>query len=328
MSDDSFSTAPPFFGHRSRSSGFSESLPHDPNSAFTRPTASYSNSFPEPSSSRTSQSSSTNMFNVMGSLGHAALPQFFGGASGEAFFQTATSTLQSQTERAKKDVNSRLRPYFAVNNTFVINKLKILSFPFLKKDWSRKKVHVDGNPYGSPASANDNTIYSHPRDDINSPDLYIPLTATLTFVLVIALFYGIQSQFHPEVILQVGGTCIGTIILESILNLFISYLFSSSFTWSILGTLDVVANTSYIFVGLALGVLLFLLKKELSFLVLGYYLSAYCYFMYKTSLSQMRDDRAEASNNKRQHLGALIIAAVQVPGALLTLFFSLPHSHN
>lgn len=42
--------------------------------------------------------------------------------------------------------------------------------------------------------------YAPPRDDINAPDLYIPMMAFVTYVLLIGLTSGLQSKFHPKVL--------------------------------------------------------------------------------------------------------------------------------
>jgi hypothetical protein len=60
---------------------------------------------------------------------------------------------------------SALKYYFNVSNFYVINKLFIVLFPWRHKPWSRKQV--------TGASGQD-LRYLPPRDDINSPDMYIP----------------------------------------------------------------------------------------------------------------------------------------------------------
>jgi hypothetical protein len=57
-----------------------------------------------------------------------------------------------------------LKHHFNVSNSYVINKLKIVIFPWRHPTWTRQLLRDE---QGSPA-------WVPPRDDINSPDLYIP----------------------------------------------------------------------------------------------------------------------------------------------------------
>ena len=65
--------------------------------------------------------------------------------------------------------------------------------PFLHKNWHREKDVGDG---GYP--------YSPPRDCVNSPDLYIPVMAFVTYVLVIGYHMGQEKNFTPEVLGKTG----------------------------------------------------------------------------------------------------------------------------
>lgn len=60
---------------------------------------------------------------------------------------------------------SALKHYFNVSNFYVVNKLFLVLFPWRHKPWSRKQ--------GSGANGQE-AWYLPPRDDINSPDMYIP----------------------------------------------------------------------------------------------------------------------------------------------------------
>ncbi|TYJ24721.1 hypothetical protein E1A91_A08G280600v1 [Gossypium mustelinum] len=66
------------------------------------------------------------------------------------------------------------RCYFKVNDQYVMNKLKLILFPFL---------------------------HQPPIDDVNAPDLYIPLMAFGTYVVLAGFFLGIsgkQLQMNSE----------------------------------------------------------------------------------------------------------------------------------
>lgn len=59
-----------------------------------------------------------------------------------------------------------MKHQFNVSNSYVLNKLRIVVFPWRHRPWSRKvrRSEASGQSEG----------YQSPRDDINSPDLYIP----------------------------------------------------------------------------------------------------------------------------------------------------------
>ncbi|WVQ63295.1 uncharacterized protein L199_001447 [Kwoniella botswanensis] len=81
---------------------------------------------------------------------------------------------------------------FSVTNSYVLNKLRLVLFPWRHKPWSRqiKRSSENGVMEG----------WQAPRDDINAPDLYIPTMALVTYTLLSALASGLQSRFHPEVL--------------------------------------------------------------------------------------------------------------------------------
>ena len=54
---------------------------------------------------------------------------------------------------------SHLKTYFAVDTNYVLKKLAILLFPFTHRNWSSQYQQTEPLP---------------PRQEINSPDLYIP----------------------------------------------------------------------------------------------------------------------------------------------------------
>ncbi|KAM0677249.1 Protein transport protein yif1 [Binucleata daphniae] len=71
-----------------------------------------------------------------------------------------------------------LHPYFQINNSIVINKIFLIVFPF-KTDWSTKSK-------------------------INRPDMYIPLMAFLTYILL----SGVQNMYTPEKMSLIFTRCL------------------------------------------------------------------------------------------------------------------------
>ena len=61
---------------------------------------------------------------------------------------------------------SLVKHHFNVSNSYVLHKLRILVFPWRHRPWSRKVKRSEAN--------GQNEGWQAPREDINSPDLYIP----------------------------------------------------------------------------------------------------------------------------------------------------------
>ena len=66
-----------------------------------------------------------------------------------------------------------LKHHFNVSNSYVIKKLQIVLFPWRHKPWSRRVCRLE----------NGQSEWSPPREDINSPDLYIPGMPSLSLPL-------------------------------------------------------------------------------------------------------------------------------------------------
>jgi hypothetical protein len=78
---------------------------------------------------------------------------------------------------------SKLKYYFAVDTRYVLKKLGLLLFPFHHTNWAVR--YNKSEPIV-------------PRYEINAPDLYIPVMAFVTYVLIVGLAMGMQNRFSPE----------------------------------------------------------------------------------------------------------------------------------
>lgn len=90
-------------------------------------------------------------------------------------------------------VAGELKYYFKVSNLYVLNKLKLILFPYRHRNWSRITTSESAGSSGS------GVAYAPPSEDINAPDLYIPLMSFISYILLWALFSGLKGDFHPEV---------------------------------------------------------------------------------------------------------------------------------
>eukprot|EP01124_Arcella_intermedia_P029019 TRINITY_DN6028_c0_g1_i1.p1 TRINITY_DN6028_c0_g1~~TRINITY_DN6028_c0_g1_i1.p1 ORF type:complete len:360 (-),score=61.92 TRINITY_DN6028_c0_g1_i1:922-2001(-) len=90
-----------------------------------------------------------------------------------------------------------IQPYFNVKKSYVQSKLKMILFPYFHKTWHR--------------------VEDLRFRDVNAPDLYIPLMAFVTYVLLVGFFMGTKFRFTPDVLGATSSTAIGLVFLEVIL---------------------------------------------------------------------------------------------------------------
>lgn len=148
---------------------------------------------------------------------------------------------------------SALKHYFNVTNGYVANKLYIVLFPWWHRPWSRQQ-RMSNNAQ--------DVYYLPPREDINSPDMYIPMMALVTYILLSTLLAGLRGAFHPELLGYTATIAITVMVLEIVtikIGTFILAISSSS------QLLDLVAYSGYKFVGVILSLLLTSLFDHLSF---------------------------------------------------------------
>jgi len=125
-----------------------------------------------------------------------------------------------------------------VTNSYVVNKLFLVLFPWRHKPWSRKQTA--GGPSGQ------ELWYLPPREDINSPDMYIPVMSLVTYILLSTLLAGFRGQFQPELMGYNASVAIGVVMVEILLLRLGCYILSISNTSQLL---DLVAYSGYKFVG-------------------------------------------------------------------------------
>lgn len=137
----------------------------------------------------------------------------------------------------------------------MVNKLFLVLFPWRHKPWSRKQSVGPSGQEG---------WFLPPRDDLNSPDMYIPglcctsleawistnhlvVMALVTYILLSTLLAGLRGAFQPELLGYTASTAFGIVIFE-ILGLKLGcYLLSISNESQLL---DLVAYSGYKFVGI------------------------------------------------------------------------------
>ena len=104
------------------------------------------------------------------------------GAYGDKFLGSVSSNY------AKYVSSSQMRQYFDVSEPYVLNKLKLVFCPFLHKgSWARI-------PEQSPGGL----AFKPPRNDINAPDLYVPLMGFWSYVVAASTLQVRRGEFTPE----------------------------------------------------------------------------------------------------------------------------------
>ncbi|KYQ94350.1 hypothetical protein DLAC_04646 [Tieghemostelium lacteum] len=163
---------------------------------------------------------------------------------------------------------STLKSYFNVNTSYVFNKIKLVVFPFAQKAWKRR-IHRHG----------DVDSYLPPRDDINAPDLYIPLMAFITYFLLYGFQLGMETRFTPDVL---GASITKGIIfwIFELLLFRLGFFFTNS---DAIYLYDMVSYTGYKYVLLVgKAILTILVGSYITFMVRCYFAAAIGYFILKT----------------------------------------------
>uniref|UniRef100_A0A8D0B5B4 Protein YIF1 n=1 Tax=Salvator merianae TaxID=96440 RepID=A0A8D0B5B4_SALMN len=119
-----------------------------------------------------------------------------------------------------------------------------------------------------------------PRFDINAPDLYIPVMAFITYVLVAGLALGTQNRFSPDLLGLQASSALAWLIVEVLIVLLSLYLVTVN---ADLSAVDLVAFSGYKYVGMIVGLLAGLLfGKTGYYLLLSWCCVAIFVFMIRT----------------------------------------------
>ena len=168
-----------------------------------------------------------------------------------------------------------LRERFSVSSQMVMNKIKLVLVPFLNKknDWSRKNIDDTNSSMGASSQT-----FALPRDDVNAPELYLPMMSFITYVLLCGYVKGTANSFTPEVLIQTLWRCLLLQLVETVvIRICINFMSVSTITF-----LDVLAYTGYKYVGLCFTVPIGILGYWVSNIYCVYQAVALFYFTLKT----------------------------------------------
>ncbi|KAA6382661.1 MAG: hypothetical protein EZS28_021813 [Streblomastix strix] len=233
--------------------------------------------------------------------------------------------------------DEKIKRYFDVTNSYVINKLGTIFFPFIKKHWRSNS--------------------NHPRDDANAIDLYIPFMGLFTYVLIVAYIQGKIGDFKPY---QVLGTCLSLVVFGTLLEIAGTYLLmyvfgnssqnqsavtaspyavsggssikrgvhidNSQYTGGVMtgpyaGIFDILGVSGLKFVGMTAGiVIVYLGGKIAGYAVLGYLAVSHAYMVLRaymevgsSSLENEENRNLKPHHALKKNIGATLVAAMQIP---------------
>jgi hypothetical protein len=118
-----------------------------------------------------------------------------------------------------------------------VNKLFLVLFPWRHKPWSRKQSIGPNGQEG---------WFLPPRDDLNSPDMYIPVMALVTYILLSAMLAGLRGEFQPDLLGYTATWAFFIVVMEILLLKLGCYLLSITNESQLL---DLIAYSGYKFVG-------------------------------------------------------------------------------
>ncbi|ONK65286.1 uncharacterized protein A4U43_C07F35570 [Asparagus officinalis] len=223
------------------------------------------------------------------------------GAYGEKFLGSSSEFMQSNISR----YFSNPQYYFQVNDQYVRNKLKVVLFPFLHRGhWTRITEPVGGR-----------LSYKPPVYDINAPDLYIPLMAFGTYVILAGFSYGLLGKFSPEALsMQFTRGLVGWFVQVSLLKGMLYSLGGGEAPF-----LDIVAYGGYAFAGVSLGLLAKLCWSFSYYFVMSWMSICMGMFLVKTMKRVLFTEvRSYEKHPTRQNYMLLFMGIAQFP-----LFFYL-----
>lgn len=214
------------------------------------------------------------------------------GAYGERILGSSSEYVQSNISRYFSDPQY----YFQVNDHYVRNKLKVLLIPFLHRGhWTRITEPVGGR-----------LSYKPPIYDINAPDLYIPLMAFGTYVILAGLSLGLRGKFTPEALnwLFVKGM-VGWFLQVALLKMSMLSLGSGEAP-----LLDIVAYAGYSFAGLCVAGLGKLIWGPSYYVVMPWEALCMAVFLVKT---MKRVAEVRTYDSSKYHYLLLFIGLAQFP---------------
>lgn len=193
---------------------------------------------------------------------------------------------------------SRIKYYFAVDSAYVSRKIRLLFFPFTNSDWSVR--YCSEEPI-------------QPRHEVNSPDLYIPCMAFVTYIVMAGFMLGRQQRFSPELLGMQFSSALAWLLFEMLLVQVSVYVLNASIG---LRALDLLAFSGYKYVGINLCLLSSLFLDRTGYLLVMLYVCSMCaLFLVRTLKVQLQPPREDSGGApggvKRRTYLLLLMSSLQ-----------------
>ncbi|KAI9359604.1 hypothetical protein DFJ73DRAFT_816973 [Zopfochytrium polystomum] len=195
----------------------------------------------------------------------------------------------SFTPQLNRYVNvTKLKYYFNVSNSYVFNKIALVVFPFRNKHWTRlvNRSEQDGQMEG----------YKPPREDLNAPDMYIPVMAIVTYVLLVGMLLGSNKDgrtFSPDALGTTASSAIFFIAVELMVMKLGCYLLNVQ---NEVPSLDIISLCGYKFLGVNSAVtskIFFSYKVVYS--IFAYHMLAFFFFTLRTMKYLLLPDASDTA---------------------------------
>ncbi|KAI9337922.1 hypothetical protein BDR26DRAFT_803776 [Obelidium mucronatum] len=205
------------------------------------------------------------------------IQQFQQSAAGQLGMQLGQEALKQGQAVVNQNINRfvnipKLKYYFNVSNSYVLNKLRVLVFSFRQKSWTRLVVRGENSGPAGPIEG-----FKPPREDLNAPDLYIPIMAFVTYVLMVGITLNTRKKFEPEVLGMTSSTALLIIAFEVLAFKLCCYLLSVA---TDVPFFDLIAYCGYKFVPVLICLILNLVVPipAIVYTVLAYLIISYSFF--------------------------------------------------
>ncbi|MCJ1355814.1 MAG: hypothetical protein MMC33_005806 [Icmadophila ericetorum] len=183
-----------------------------------------------------------------GPFAPAFVGNFMNDQTAQMGFQLGQHAAKAGQEYMEQNLNRyvsipALKHYFNVTTPYVLRKLMLVLFPWRHKPWSRQQRP---SATGGQDQSNYSYYFLPPREDLNSPDMYIPVMAFVTYILLSTLLAGLRGDFHPQVMGSLFSYALVVVLVEIVILKLGTYILSITNDSQLL---DLVAYSGYKFVG-------------------------------------------------------------------------------
>ncbi|KAJ7583680.1 protein transporter yif1 [Mycena floridula] len=203
-------------------------------------------------------------------------------ATAQFGLQLGSSAVAAGQDYMQKNFGGRfvsVKKNFDVSNSYVIQKLRLVLFPWRHKPWSRRILR----------SEHGQVEWQSPRHDLNSPDLYIPLMAFVTYILLCAFHSGLQDQFDPRILGESASVAFMVVLIDFCVMNLGCYILNVQGPSSLM---DLMAYTGYKFVGVILMIVVGFVQqgRTLWYILFLYFFSANAFFLLRSLRSVVLPD--------------------------------------